>query len=457
MLDTKQLYIPRTVTDTFATEVKSGIELQNDKNSVYAVYYGGNADAEIVFKNGNHYKGEIERGLLDGKGQMLFNDGTFYEGNFSINKLSGRNGRIQWPDGCTYTGDFLEGIRHGKGTFKNPLRGSTYEGDWVKGKRHGQGKLKLKDGSEYEGGFIDGVKSGIGKITYPSGNFYVGEWANGVKEGKGEMHWVALKQKYVGQWREDFPCGVGTLIWVEDSGVNKVLRNRYEGFFQKGMRQGLGIFYYANGSTYEGYWSQNKKHGYAIYTDENGEVSHCYFSNDRLVRKIHVADSLLNSLANNQAVKSKYTKYKSQKDLEAKSGEDSLKGTNNKDVENTVASNLSLTRGPGVPIPISPSVANPSVRPNRETDNTNNSVDPKKPSDSSPSRQNQVAITNNQTGKPTAPAVVPALDPTKVVDPNLAKAELSESANNIYFQLIDVDDFISEENSKKLLLSVSFS
>jgi len=45
------------------------------------------------------------------------------------------------------------------------------------------------------------------------------------------------------------------------------MRNRYEGNWKIGVREGFGIFYYANGSKYEGYWKNNMKEGYSFYTD----------------------------------------------------------------------------------------------------------------------------------------------------------------------------------------------
>ena len=35
----------------------------------------------------------------------------------------------------------------------------------------------------------------------------------------------------------------------------------FEGEFVKGLRQGYGIFYYANGARYEGDWNENNKTG----------------------------------------------------------------------------------------------------------------------------------------------------------------------------------------------------
>lgn len=103
------------------------------------------------------------------------------------------------------------------------------------------------------------------------------------------------------------------MIWLEESGLNKVLRNRYSGQFKGGLRHGLGTFYYANGSTYEGSWEANQKHGYALYSDENGEVEYCYFENDKIVRKIPVSETLLDSLVNQQGLKNKFQQFRSSK------------------------------------------------------------------------------------------------------------------------------------------------
>lgn len=50
------------------------------------------------------------------------------------------------------------------------------------------------------------------------------------------------------------------------------MRNRYEGQWLDGQRNGYGVFYYANGSKYEGEWKNNLKEGYAIFTEDNGNL-----------------------------------------------------------------------------------------------------------------------------------------------------------------------------------------
>lgn len=463
MAMTQHLLVPRTVTDSFATEVKARIDMQDEAGQIYAVYYSG--DGEIEFKNGNHYKGDIQKGLLHGQGQMLFSDGTLYEGMFHLNKMHGQ-GNIVWPDGCNYQGGFEDGIRHGYGVFQNPLKSSHYEGHWKHGKRHGQGTLKLKDGSIYTGEFEDGVKSGQGKMSYPSGNSYEGNWRNGLKNGQGVMHWVAERQKYQGEWLNDIPHGVGTLIWIENSGINKVLRNRYSGTFRSGLRHGLGIFYYANGSTYEGNWSENKKHGYAIFTDENGEVSHCYFVNDRLVRKIEVTDNLINSFARNKEIKNRYIKYKSKRELLKTEEPTFVNSQGGKEIENTVgtvntgaggATSIHARRQPGP----TTSPANRSVLPSfSEGQQIRRGTSPK-------------TIPTKQTGTTNPKPKSRSVSPSRIPDPKLKETEQTEGmaeialeqdvenedglTPNIYMKLIDINDFLSEDSSKKIIKHVSCS
>jgi hypothetical protein len=195
-----------------------------------------------------------------------------------------------------YTGNFRGGIRFGKGVFVNEKDQVRYEGFWVDGKREGWGELTLADRSKYSGMFNAGVKHGEGKMIFPSGNFYEGNWRHNKKNGYGVMSWSTEKEIYSGEWSEDYPHGVGNLVWLEDKGETKVMRNRYSGEFLKGNRQGLGVFYYANGATYEGEFHANKKHGYAVYTDENGVITKAIFDSDRIAKVIDTTDDFGNGM-----------------------------------------------------------------------------------------------------------------------------------------------------------------
>lgn len=226
---------------------------------------------------------------------MTFPSGIIYEGEFNCNAIEGQ-GTLKWVDGSVYTGNFRGGIRFGKGVFVNDRDQVRYDGFWVDGKREGWGELTLADRSKYSGMFNAGVKHGEGKMIFPSGNFYEGNWRHNKKNGYGVMSWSTEKEIYSGEWREDYPHGVGNLVWLEDKGETKVMRNRYSGEFFKGNRQGLGVFYYANGATYEGEFHANKKHGYAVYTDENGVITKAIFDSDRIGKVIDTTDDFGNGM-----------------------------------------------------------------------------------------------------------------------------------------------------------------
>lgn len=64
-----------------------------------------------------------------------------------------------------------------------------------------------------------------------------------------------------------------------------MLRNRYVGYWENGLRHGKGTFYYSNGSKYEGDWDQNFKHGHGIFTFEDGTEYEGPFEKDRMVER----------------------------------------------------------------------------------------------------------------------------------------------------------------------------
>ena len=93
--------------------------------------------------------------------------------------------------------------------------------------------------------------------------------------------------------------GWGVHIWLEDKGEGKFLRNRYEGEWKNGLRHGVGVFYYTNGSKYEGEWVENLKDGFAAFTYEDGKIFTGLYKNDKMVpntyREFKIDNSDLNS------------------------------------------------------------------------------------------------------------------------------------------------------------------
>lgn len=248
-------------------------------------------NGELHFANGNTYKGDLKRGLMDGKGIFSWPDGVVYEGTFTKNRLTG-TGVYKWPDGSHYEGDIVESLRQGKGTFTSAKGNITYTGDWLNGLKHGFGVLNYDNHSVYEGEFQFGFKHGEGVMRYKSGNVYKGSYRFDKKSGYGEIIWVSsdqtpISEEYRGYWDNDLQNGFGQHIWLEESGGKKSMRNRYEGQWFDGTRHGYGCFYYSDGTRYEGEWIENCKEGFSIFTDTTGDVIEGIFKNDRLLMRLN--------------------------------------------------------------------------------------------------------------------------------------------------------------------------
>jgi hypothetical protein len=75
------------------------------------------------------------------------------------------------------------------------------------------------------------MKWGNGKMTYASGNYYEGQWASNKRNGQGTMFWLTSDEKYEGNWEDNFQSGFGAHVWLDGSTDNKLLRNRYVGYW----------------------------------------------------------------------------------------------------------------------------------------------------------------------------------------------------------------------------------
>ena len=99
------------------------------------------------------YKGEVENGVPNGLGVLIFTNGN------------------------KYVGEFKDGKEHGQGTFTYP-NGEKYVGEFKDGKEHGQGTLTFPDGGKYVGEFKD-EEMWTGKFYDNNGNIE-GKMLNGI-------------------------------------------------------------------------------------------------------------------------------------------------------------------------------------------------------------------------------------------------------------------------------------
>lgn len=115
--------------------------------------------------DGSLYKGDFNKGMIEGQGVYKWNNGKQYNGNWLTSKMNGF-GKLTWPDGVEYVGMFENDKFNGQGQYRwND--GKTYIGGWIAGKQHGEGKL------------INGVKIKFG--TWNMGNRQ-GPWIKEIEE-----------------------------------------------------------------------------------------------------------------------------------------------------------------------------------------------------------------------------------------------------------------------------------
>ena len=318
-------YLSYNVLKEILTECKIPKRIIEEKNSEL-FYETLTGKGNLTFINKMRYHGFMKNGLLERgpnkeKCQIIFSDGTKYEGEIHENKITG-NGKYIFPSGSIYEGSLLNGLRHGMGKYVSP-EGITYEGEWKNGLKDGKGTMK-RDTMTYEGDWKEGRINGLGKIRWANGNLYDGHFKMNHIDGNGFMVWYDLLEKYIGKWKDDKQNGFGMNIWYEPKGEMKEMRNRYVGEWEDGIKQGYGIFFYSNGAIYEGEWKNNMKHGFGVMISEDGKKYIGRFEEDRILDK----DNQLNP----DEIKKKLKEYKLNKINNLKNFEENkekVNGVNN--------------------------------------------------------------------------------------------------------------------------------
>ncbi|OQR80685.1 radial spoke head 10 family protein, partial [Thraustotheca clavata] len=230
-----------------------------------------------VFLNGQVYTGNFWMGHMHGRGKITWPDDVVYEGDFDFDDLNGQ-GKYFWPDGSRYEGGIHHGKRHGRGHFSS--NDIVYDGDWVDGYEEGNGLKVYANEVSYDGEWKRGLRHGQGTMKYSKFHVYEGSWKDDVKAGRGLMKWLDKGEYYEGEWLNDQQHGYGVQVWKCTQKEGR--ENRYEGDFSNGVRDGYGIFFYANGSRYEGHWEKNVKHGLGLMFFEDGTIYEGEFDNDKM-------------------------------------------------------------------------------------------------------------------------------------------------------------------------------
>lgn len=248
-------------------EIDSYTGFVTDRNTGSGIYTGYLVDGffhgkgKMVWNNGSSYDGDWDHGTIHGSGTYIYSDGGKYVGQFQNGKRHSY-GTYFFPNGAVYDGEWVSGERTGYGTmcWSN---GDVYEGQWQNSKRNGQGTLTYADGAVYTGPWVDNERSGQGTLTLAGGGGYVGSFLHNKYHGSGTFTYND-GGKYVGQFHEGKRHGQGTYYFPSG--------NVYEGEWVDGERTGYGTFRWTDGTVYQGQWVNGNRHGEGTLTYPDGRV-----------------------------------------------------------------------------------------------------------------------------------------------------------------------------------------
>jgi hypothetical protein len=201
-----------------------------------------------------------------------------YVGMFENGQRQGHG--VYTSSALTYTGDWMLGKYHGYGVLKVPAKKSTYRGQFHFGKKDGKGEEVLDDGTiiheglwredrpfaqeeqtSYDDDDDDNEKS---KKSTSQALSTIFQTPTEIVDGEG------VQGLYKGIVEEALPSGVGTITYEFNHHPTGVVQ--YEGFFDRGIRQGYGRADFGNGDHYSGNWSNGIFEGNGEYTFADGRI-----------------------------------------------------------------------------------------------------------------------------------------------------------------------------------------
>ena len=226
-----------------------------------------------VWPDGGRYDGEYWDGKEHGHGTRWFASGAVYVGAWNAGVMSGK-GEYTYHDGAKYQGTFAADLRHGFGAWSTP-RGDRFNGIWVHDvASRGQGlRINSSKGWIYCGDIVDGECSGYGIQTFPqSREVYEGWWQRGTRQGHGRLlngaDMGGLGSRFEGSFVKGLPVtGVGKVIYPLGRAMARQSAEAggwYAGALLRGMRHGPGVLVYGSGDVYDGEWKSNLRHGSAF-------------------------------------------------------------------------------------------------------------------------------------------------------------------------------------------------
>ena len=158
--------------------------------------------------------------------------------------------RLTYGSGASYIGQAVDGKRQGLGVAELG-NGERQAGDWSADLMNGLGTVRLADDTRYAGQWKEGKSTGLGLREKPGVERSEGNFVGGRLEGLGMRRMLADPNVVqAGDFHGDLLDGPG----VERIGE----RERYEGGFRGGLRNGYGQYTDAEGKVHPGRWADGK-------------------------------------------------------------------------------------------------------------------------------------------------------------------------------------------------------
>lgn len=244
-----------------------GTEVNTTKATHYLRLAAENAQPRAMEEMADRYEGvaPLLHGYWDADGEP--NRGNLYEG---------------YDNGCYY-GELHNYQRDGYGTYAWDS-GTVYSGEWYEGERYGIGFSLFGNTVHY--GNYSGEPNGHGttivtdSLSYLAGavgsRVYVGDFVEGTPHGQGTLYGHDGTLLYNGEFERGVP--VGTYPTQENytpyrwSYESLPGGDSYEGETLRGVREGFGIYRWADGSMWFGYWEDGLREGEGLYINANGAM-----------------------------------------------------------------------------------------------------------------------------------------------------------------------------------------
>ena len=149
---------------------------------------------------------ECVRGdCVAGKGEMRYEDGSRYVGEWRDSRRNGRGIHYR-ANGGVLDGQWQDDRPKGYGSYRFTNR-ARYAAEWTGGARTGLDPDAWSVGGVYVGQH-DGRENGEGTVMYSDGVTYVGGYRDGKKTGKGTMVRTAAPTE-----RASSSCQAGPFTW----------------------------------------------------------------------------------------------------------------------------------------------------------------------------------------------------------------------------------------------------